>query len=105
MYVSILQRMHYYTSMTKIDVKLVKFGIIFFKQPASLHYDQNQIELYDINNDLKFSSPTNEIKYVEFNPINGMLTLRSKNRQHCNITFVDNRSAEEFQDFISGYIK
>jgi hypothetical protein len=87
--------------MTKIDVKLVKFGIIFFKQPASLSYDQRKIELYDIHDDLKFSSPVDEIKYVGFNPINGMLTLRAKNRQHCNMTFVNNESAEAFQEFLN----
>jgi hypothetical protein len=93
--------MIYYEIMTKIDIKLVKFGIIFFKQPASLSYNQNQIELYGIDKELKFSSPVNEIKYVGFNPINGLLTLRAKNRQHCNITFIDSESAEGFQDFLN----
>ena len=86
--------------MKSIEIKLIKLGIIFFRSPATLNYGFELIEVVDSKGAVKLSASPATLKEASLNSINGMLTLRNKTKQNCNISFNDKESLQKFLEYL-----
>lgn len=73
--------------MESYDIKLIKYGIIFFYDPATLRYNSSVVEIIKPSGEIVFSHPPTNIKRANFNANSGILTLKTHTGQKMNIAF------------------
>lgn len=73
--------------MESYDIKLIKYGIIFFYDPATLRYNSSVVEIVKANGEVVFSHAPSGIKRADYNGNSGIFTLKSLTGQKANIAF------------------
>lgn len=91
------------------EIKLIKYGILFFYDPATLKYDSSKIEITKANGEIVFTHAPNNLKRVNFNSRSGIFTLKTYTGQKVNIAFkgtftLDNPETEtKFRTYLKEY--
>lgn len=83
--------------METYEIKLIKYGIVFFYDSATLKYNASIIEILKQNEEVAFSYPPSEIKKVLFNASSGIFTIKAKTGQKVNIAFKGDFTWKEFE--------
>lgn len=84
--------------MKSYDIRLIKYGIIFFYDPATLRYDSSVLEIIKSTGEVAFSYPPSSIKRANYNANSGIFTLKTYTGQKVNIAFKGDWSFT-FQEF------
>lgn len=79
------------------DIKLIKYGIIFFFDPALLTYDTSIIKITKLDGSVAFSHAPTNIKRADFSRKSGIFTLRTYTGQKVNISFKGDFTFYEFE--------
>lgn len=69
------------------DIKLIKYGVLFFYEHATLKYDSSMIEIIKADGTVAFAYPLNSIKNIGFNGKSGIFTIKAHTGQKVNIAF------------------
>lgn len=83
--------------MKAYDIKLIKYGIVFFYDSATLRYDASGIEITKEDGEIVFKHSPSEIKRVIFNPSSGIFTLKTYSGQKVNMSFKGDFTLQKFE--------
>ncbi len=86
--------------MAEAEVKLIKWGLIFFNSDATIKYSSAWLQVSDRLGAEQFSCKADELKKVNFNSINGMFTLKSYAGRKCNIVFLNDSDVNAFREYL-----
>lgn len=83
--------------MESYDIKLIKYGIIFFYDSATLRYSPSVIEITKPDGQVVFAHTPSTMKSAGFNPKSGIFTLKARSGQKVNIAFKGDFTFHEFE--------
>ena len=83
--------------MESYDIKLIKYGILFFYDSATIKYNPSVVEITKLNGGVVFSHAPSNIKKANFNAKSGIFTLKTYAGQKVNIAFKGDFTFYEFE--------
>jgi hypothetical protein len=85
------------------NIKLIKWGLIFFSEPATITFDKTQIQIVKQDGSIALACAPGALAKANYNSINGMLTLKASTGQKCNIAFREGELAKQFGEFLDDF--